>query len=348
MRVRFGPGTFSELSVELDELGLCNVLVLSTPGQVDLAERVAAQIGDRAAGVHAEARMHVPVEVAREAERVARELNADGCVAVGGGSTVGLAKAVALSMGLPIVAVPTTYAGSEMTPVWGLTDADGKTTGKDAIVLPRSVIYDVELTASLPLRMTVESGLNAMAHAVEALYAPDRSPVISLLAEESVRAMATALRRIAAGEDDVEARSSALRGAWLAGACLGATKMGLHHKLCHTLGGQLDLPHAATHAILLPHVLAFNVEAAPDAAEAIARALGVANAVDGMFELVGQVGAPQRLDQLGVTQDQLDMLSMRATEAAYANPRPFGREDVLSILEGALHGGRPSSVSKRT
>ena len=255
-------------------LGLTRVLVLCSPEQEDTGRAVAAALGERAAGVLPEARMHVPIEVARRARDRAAELGADGCVAVGGGSAIGLGKAIALEHELPVIAIPTTYAGSEMTPVWGLTEGGQKRTGRDVRVLPRSVLYDAELTLTLPAGMSVASGLNAVAHAVEGLYAPDATPIISLMAEEGTRALAAALPRIVADGGDLEARAEAQYGAWLCGAVLAATTMSLHHKLCHTLGGTLDLPHAQTHTVVLPHALAYNQPAAPDAVAALSRALG--------------------------------------------------------------------------
>jgi maleylacetate reductase len=336
MRVAFGDGTLRTLVDEVEALGLERLVILSTPEQVDLAERAAGFLGGRAVRIHPEARMHVPDSVAEQACAVAQELAADGCVAIGGGSTIGLGKAIALKTRLPIIAIPTTYAGSEMTPVWGLTDGSVKRTGRDPIVLPRSVIYDVSLTSTLPRAVSIQSGINAMAHAVEALYAPDRSPIISLMAEESIRAMANALPLIAATGGAAPGRSDALYAAWLAGSCLGATTMGLHHKLCHTLGGALDLPHAATHSILLPHVFAFNAAAAPEAAAAVSRALGTSDPIGGFFDLTHSLDAPRSLSDLGVPKERLGELAELATRSAYANPRPFDQDDIMAILQAAF------------
>src|SRR4051794_4725408 len=231
-----------KLPDEVESLSLARVLVLCSPEQEDTGRMVAAALGERAAGVLPEARMHVPVEVAARARDLARELGADGCVAVGGGSAVGLGKAIALEHGLPVIAVPTTYAGSEMTPVWGLTEGGQKRTGRDVRVLPRSVVYDPEMTLTLPAQMSATSGMNAIAHAVEGLYAPDATPIVSLMAEEGVRALFAALPRVVVEGADLDARGEAQYGAWLCGAVLAATTMSLHHKLCHTLGGTLDLP----------------------------------------------------------------------------------------------------------
>src|SRR2546421_203679 len=254
-RVVFGDGALARLAQEIDVIGAKRALVLSTPQQRADAERIADMLGSRAAGVFDGAAMHVPIETAREAREVAQRLGADCAVAIGGGSTTGLGKAIALDSGLPIIAVPTTYAGSEMTPIYGLTEGGMKKTGRDPRVLPRTVIYDPELTLTLPVGLSITSGINAIAHAAEGLYAHDGNPIFGLMAEEGIRALATALPRVHAAPTDLAARRDALYGAWLCGAVLGHVAMGLHHKLCHTLGGSFDLPHAEVHTVILPHAL---------------------------------------------------------------------------------------------
>ncbi len=345
MRVRFGAGSLAQLPDEVAALGLTRVLVLCSPEQEDAGRMVAAALGERAAGVLAEARMHVPVEVAHRARERARALGADGCVAVGGGSAVGLGKAIALEHGLPVVAVPTTYAGSEMTPVWGLTEAGEKRTGRDPRVLPVSVVYDPELTLTLPAAMSVTSGINAIAHAVEALYAPDASPVVSLMAEEGTRALSAALPAVVADGGDLDARADAQYGAWLCGAVLGATTMGLHHKLCHALGGTLDLPHAPTHTVVLPHALAFNQPAAAQAVAALSRALGgVPDPARALWELAGRLGAPRSLRELGMAGDDVDRIADLAVANPYANPRPVTRDGVAALLRAAWAGEPPAPL----
>jgi maleylacetate reductase len=335
MRVRFGPGGAAELAAEIEYLGLRSVLAVSTPGQRDLAQRIVDPLGDRCVGVHAEARMHVPVEVAERARAEADRLDVDGVVAVGGGSAIGLAKAVALTSGRPIVAVPTTYAGSEMTTIWGLTEGAAKRTGRDPRVLPASVIYDPELTLGLPVDVSVTSGFNALAHAVEALYAPDRSPIISLMAREGIRSLTQALPEIGAAAADLgtalAARTEALYGAWLCGACLGATTMSLHHRLCHALGGTLDLPHAPTHTVVLPHVLAFNQAAVPEVP------------AGPLWELAGRLGAPRSLAALGMRESDIDLVADQVMAAPYANPRPVTRDALVALLHDAWSGAAPAT-----
>ena len=343
MRVRFGAGSLAALPEEVAGLGLSRVLVLCSPEQEDTGKLVAEALGDRAAGVLAEARMHVPIEVATRARDLARELGADGCVAVGGGSAVVLGKAIALEHGLPVIAVPTTYAGSEMTPVWGLTEGGQKRTGRDPRVLPRSVVYDPEMTLTLPAQMSATSGMNAIAHAVEGLYAPDATPIVSLMAEEGVRALAAALPAVVADGADLEARGEAQYGAWLCGAVLAATTMSLHHKLCHTLGGTLDLPHAQTHTVVLPHALAYNAPAAPEAVAAISRALGGAeDPARELWELAGRLGAPRSLAELGMAEDDIGRITDLAVANPYANPRPVTRDGLELLLRAAWAGDQPT------
>ena len=340
-RVVFGAGSLSQLAQEIDALGAKKALVLSTPNQRALAETVAGMLGARAAGVLDRAVMHVPLETAREAREVARKLGADCAVTIGGGSTTGLGKAIALDSGLPILAVPTTYAGSEMTPIFGITEAGLKKTGRDVRVLPRTVIYDPELTLSLPVGLSVTSGINAIAHAAEGLYAVDRNPITDLMAEEGIAALGRALPRIVKQSHDMEARSDALYGAWLCGTVLGHVGMALHHKLCHTLGGSFNLPHAETHTIVLPHALAYNSEQAPQAMARIARALGGASAAQAVFDLAKSNGAPVALKDLGMKAADLDRACDIALQSQYPNPRPLERTAIRQLLENAFEGQRP-------
>ena len=271
----------------------------------------------------------MPEEVAEAARARVAEVRGDVLVALGGGSTIGLAKAVALTDALPILAVPTTYAGSEMTPVWGLTENGVKRTGRDPNVLPVSVVYDPSLTLSMPVGLAVTSGLNAVAHAAEGLYAPDASPIVSLMAREGVRALVEALPAIVERPDDLDARAGALYGAWLCGAVLGATTMGLHHKLCHALGGTLNLPHSETHTVVLPHALAYNGAAEPSPA--------------GLWELAGRLGAPRSLRELGMAEADIDRIAEQVAAATFPNPRPVTTEGVRDLLRAAWAGTPPAA-----
>ncbi|MFF4211959.1 maleylacetate reductase [Streptomyces sp. NPDC001796] len=346
VRVVFRPGAaVTATPDEAARLGLRRLLVISGSRGEPTARSVAAALGDACAGLHAEARMHVPAEIADRGVEAARAAGADGCVAVGGGSAIGLGKAIALRTGLPLIAVPSTYSGSEMTPVWGLTEHGAKRTGRDPQVQPRSVVYDPELTLSLPVPLTVTSGINALAHAVEALYAPDTSPLVQLMAEDGTRAMAEALPLLAADPGDLEARSRALYGAWLCGACLGSTTMGLHHKLCHVLGGTFGLPHAETHTVVLPHVLAHNAPAAPEAVTALRRALGAEDVARALWELGGRLGAPRSLAELGLAEPDVTAAAAQVAAQPYANPRPVTAEGVRGVLRAAYEGRPPETAA---
>ena len=342
-RVVFGVDALDQLGAEIALLGAQRALVLNTPEQRGAAEDVARRLGQRAVGVYDKAVMHVPIESAEDARRVAAELKADCCVAIGGGSTTGLGKAIALTSSLPIVAIPTTFAGSEMTPIQGIT-ADGiKKTLRDIRMLPKTVIYDPRLLLSLPAKIAGPSGMNAIAHCVEALYAEQENPITSLMAEEGIAALARSLPLVVREPRNIEARADALYGAWLAGTCLGTVGMALHHKLCHTLGGSFNLPHAETHSVMLPHATRYNRDAAPHAMSRIARALGKSEASDGIYDLGAALGMPLSLIDIGMTEDGLDRAAELATMNPYWNPRPIDRTSIRALLDDAYFGRRPRS-----
>ena len=343
-RVVFGAGSLAQLGAEIERLGARRALVLSTPEQRGQAERVADMLGAQAAGIFDRAVMHVPIESAREAREVARRLDADCAIAIGGGSTTGLGKAIALDSGLPILAIPTTYAGSEMTPIYGITEAGLKKTGKDARVLPRTVIYDPELSRTLPVGLSVTSGINAIAHAAEGLYAHDGNPIMDLMAEEGIAALGRALPAIRRDAQDIGARSDALYGAWLCGTVLGNVGMALHHKLCHTLGGSFNLPHAEVHTVVLPHALAYNAVSVPQAMQRIERALNAApgtSAARAVHQLAKDNGAPVALRDIGMAAADVDRTCDIAMQTPYPNPRPLQREAIRELLQNAFEGTRP-------
>ncbi len=341
-RVIFGAGSITGLAEEIKSLGCNRMLFLSTPFQKDDAERLAGDVGLLAAGVFAGAKMHTPVDVTDLALAAYTAADADGIVSIGGGSTIGLGKAMSWRNKAPHLVVATTYAGSEVTDILGQTENGVKTTLRDPAIRPDTVIYDPGLTLGLPVPMSVSSGLNAIAHAVEGLYAQDRNPVTSLMAVEAIRALQDALPRIVAAPHDIYARSDALYGSWLCGVVLGSVGMSLHHKLCHTLGGTFDLPHAETHAILLPHTVAFNAEAASDAL-APAAALFDGDLGGGLYDLATRLGAPRALRDLGVTVADLEKAADLAVKNPYWNPREISRDGILHLLTGALNGTRPSA-----
>ena len=340
-RVVFRAGALDDLGAEIERLGAHRALVLSTPEQRASAEDVSKRLGARSAGIYDKAVMHVPIETAEAAREMAKSSNADCCVAIGGGSTIGLGKAIALTSDLPILAIPTTFAGSEMTPIYGITEQGQKKTGRDARVLPKTVIYDPLLIMTLPVRIAGPSGMNAIAHCVEALYAPDGNPITSLMAEEGIRTLASSLPLMVMEPQNLEARADALYGAWLSGACLGNVGMALHHKLCHTLGGSYDLPHAQTHTVVLPHAVHYNRDAAPKAMIRITLALEGADPAGGLYDLAKAIGAPVALRDLGMKESALDEAAQLAIRNPYFNPRPVERVAIRQLLQDAWEGNRP-------
>jgi maleylacetate reductase len=342
-RVIFGSGTLARIPDELRLLGCRRALVLSTPEQQDAAASLASLLGELCAGTFTQAAMHTPVEVTERAMKVVRDLSVDCTVALGGGSTTGLGKAIALRTDLPQIVAPSTYAGSEATPILGETAEGRKVTQRTLKVLPEVIVYDVDLTLTLPSALSATSGINAIAHAVEALYTQDANPVTSMMAERGIEALAHALPSIMKNPSDKSARSEALFGAWLCGVCLGAVGMALHHKLCHTLGGSFNLPHAETHTVVLPHAVTYNSAAAPEAMARVARALGVPNAASGLFDLAKSLGAPTALREIGMLESGLDRAAELATASPYWNPRPIDRAGIRALLDDAFYGRHPRS-----
>jgi len=342
VRVRFGVGIRRQVSEEVARLGCKRALVLSTPAQADAAMEMAQEIGDLAVGVFTRATMHTPVAVTDEAVAHALSVKADCLVAVGGGSTTGLGKAIALRTDLPQIVVPTTYAGSEATNILGQTENGEKSTLTDPRVQPEVILYDPELVRSLPASLTVTSALNAMAHAAEGLYARDRNPISTLLAIEGLEAFAESLERVVADPADLEARGRTLYGAWLCGTVLGQVGMALHHKLCHALGGSFDLPHAETHAVILPHAIAFNARAAGRELQPVARIFGDPSPGKALHAFAKRLGAPMALKDLGLREQDLDKAAEIATSKPYWNPQKVTKDDIATLLAAAWKGDPPA------
>ena len=331
VRIVFGAGAFERLADELEER---RWLVVHGASQAAAAGRLRERLGPRCAGTVGEVRRHVPAELAQRARQRFAELEADGLVAVGGGSAIGLAKAIALTAHVPIVAVPTTYAGSEMTPVYGLTSEGRKQTGRDEAVRPRTVIYDPELVRDLPAAIAAPSAMNALAHCVDALWAANATPVTTLLAVEGAQALREGL-----GAADPE---RLLYGAALAGWAFGILGSALHHRICHILGGTFDLPHAETHSAVLPQVARLNAPAAPEAAARVAAALAAPDLATGVFDLARRAGAPTALRDLGLPAERLDEVAATVAEAAAANPVPLDERAARELLRRAWAGARPA------
>lgn len=340
-RVLFGQGLVVEhVGAEARRLGARKVMLIASPREDALAARL-TDVLQNVVRID-DVRQHVPLEHAVRIRGVARDNAVDLLVAVGGGSATGLAKAVALTEELPIVAVPTTYSGSEGTNVWGLTDEGVKRTGVSAAVLPTSIVYDTDLSRSLPVPLSVASGLNALAHSVDALWAPAADPINRALALEATRAISESLRRIVVAPADEEARSSALYGTYLSAIAFASSGPALHHKICHILGGTYGLPHAETHAVILPYVLAFNSPSVPVLATRLARALSDGAEVDAaraLEDLRVLLDAPRSLDALGLPESVIGELALQTLSVAPAtNPMPVTIENLTELLSAAWAG----------
>jgi maleylacetate reductase len=341
-RVVFGSHTILSIGSEVDRLGKRRAFIVCSEPQRSDGERLRELLGATCIDMFSGAVLHTPIGVTENAIRFASAAAADCVVSIGGGSAIGLGKAICLSMGIPQVCLPTTYAGSEMTPILGQTDDGEKTTLNDPAILPKTVIYDVELTKSLPARLTAASGLNAIAHAAEALYAQNGNPIISALAREGVAALVRSLPQIMT-DPLGHARADALYGAWLCGACLGSVGMALHHKLCHVVGGSFNLPHAETHAILLPHALAYNLEVTPFALEALRAATGANDPARSIYDLLRSLGLPASLSEIGFKEQHIERAVELALKNSYWNPRPVDRSSIRSILRAAFEGSAPTT-----
>lgn len=340
----FSAGALRRLPEELNKLGLGRALVLSTPQQSEQADAVAQLLDAHCVGIFSNALMHVPIETVEEATELVKELDADCSVSIGGGSTTGLGKALALTLDLPNIAIPTTYAGSEMTNIWGITESGKKTTGRDNRVVPRLTIYDPELSLGLPAHIAGPSGLNALAQAVVNVATDNSNPIVKALALDAIRALSENLPIVISEPDNLDARSAVLYGACLAGAALGSGSTSLHHRLCHTFGGSFNTPHAETHTVLLPHCVAYNAAATLAGTRLLAEAMGVNDAAVGIFELAKTVGAPTTLKDIGVNEADLDQAVAIALIKELDNPEPVTKKRLRALLENAFHGHAPAAI----
>jgi len=340
-RVVFGAGTLASLAAEIENLGVSSPVLVTTGRGARVFAEATAGTKLPPAGVFDRAVMHTPVEITAEALDFARAVKADGVVSFGGGSAIGLGKMLRLRLKLPHLVIPTTYSGSEMTAVVGETADGRKRTMRDPAILPDTVIYDVDRTRDLPVPTSVTSAMNAIAHAVEAMYAQNGNPLISTVGEAAIQALVAALPQIAADPSGSEGRAGALYGAWLCGVCLNAAGMALHHKLCHELGGSFGLPHAETHTIVLPHALAYNAPAIPEAYARMQRAVGDASPQRRLFELANVEGVPRSLRALGMPQDGIAQTVERVLKEPYWNPRPLEAAPLRELLSRAWEGAAP-------
>jgi len=339
--VAYGAGLRRSVKEHVEKTGAKRVLILTTPQQSDLGLEIAEALGSTAAGIFSKATMHTPTDVTEEAVMHLRDSDADAVLAAGGGSTIGLGKALALRVPLTQIALPTTYAGSECTPILGQTENGVKTTLTDPKLRPQVVLYDAELVATLPVGMTVTSALNAMAHAVEALYAKDRTEATDALSMEGLAAFKSALPAVLTDPSDLAARGATQKGAWACGTVLGQVGMSLHHKLCHTLGGTLNLPHADTHAIILPHAAAYNWPETRSELAPVAEMFDGEDAGTALWQFAKSLNAPLALKDLGVSESDLDHVADIAAQNPYWNPRDISRDGIRALLQRAWLGIEP-------
>lgn len=353
-RVVFGAGSRSQIAAEADALGAHRIMVVASDFEADLADELSTILtasGCEVVGRFTDVVQHVPDAKSAAAVDAVREAAADAIVTVGGGSATGFGKIIRLDSDpaaeLAFIAVPTTYAGSEMTTIWGRSDGDHKRTGKDVRVKPDTVVYDPELTLTLPAKIAGPSGMNAMAHCIEALYGPGSNPIVSLQALDGIRSLVNGLPRVCGDNDGIEARSDVLYGAYLAGVALASGGTALHHKTCHVLGGMFDLNHGDMNAVVLGHALAYNAPVIPELMDRIGDALGVAadEAPAALFELASAIGAPTSLEAIGMPADGIDEAARRVVDEAAANVRPPDLESIRQMLDDAYHGTTPTARS---
>lgn len=342
-RVVFGNGTLADLPAEAKRAGMNRVLILCSKGRTQLAEKIAASLGDACAGICAESVPNMPREVFDAVKAQLAETKADGFVAVGGGSPIGLAKSVAVSAQLPFIAVVTTLSGSEMSPKWALGRGLGRAAGNDTRALPTVAIYDPELVLDLPAKVVAASGMNAMAHAVESLYGDDTNPVIQTLSDDAIARLYASLPQVVANPGSIEARNEALYGAWLA-ATFRATTC-LHHVIAQQVRQLFDLDHAQTHAVVLPYALAFNGPSIPEAMARMHKVTGTGEMARALFELNKTLGLPLRLTDIGMPIERLDEAADTVMKVKSYNPRPYTRADVVAILKQASSGEPPKAFA---
>jgi len=352
-RIVFGPGRSSVLGEEVERLGARRAMIVTTPGRASMGDRFATAISDRCVGLLPEAISQVPVDLVRRGVEKAAGRGADCLVAVGGGAATGLCKGIAYETGLPIIAVPTTYSGSEMTGFCGMTSDGVKRMHESLAMRPRTVIYDAELSLGLPPSTSASSAMNALAHCIDAVYLPSLSPLLAPAAVEGARIVATTLPALLAKPRDLDLRNEMLYGAYLSGAAL-TGGFALQHAVAHMLGGSYGVEHGTAHAVVLPYATAYLQQHAPQALGRIAEAVGTADLASYVWDLTNSAGLPVRLADVGFPAEDLDRAVHIATTADATpsdpdvhdanrpgNPAPVTDSAVRAVLEAAADGRRP-------
>lgn len=357
-QVRFGAGRRRELPELLRDLGVANALLVTTAGRAesDEGQALARSVGTRLGSTFAEVQSHVPAPLVQAAHLQARRDGVDGVISFGGGSCADLGKAVCFFAeqeagtpgasfadrpALPHVSLPTTYSGAELTPFFGMTDPSTrqKSGAGGPTIAPDAVIYDSELSASTPPHVRAGTGLNALAHCVEIVWSPHRTPEAEAIGLFGAGTIFDALPAAVADPDDEAAAVAMLEGACLAGRCLTNGSMGVHHGLAQVLGGRTGIPHGTSNALLLAHSIRFNAEAVPDQVRRIGAAIGAPDDPAGaVADLVARLGLPSGLAAVGVTEEDIDAVARlsQANGSVQANPRPVSEEDARDILTAAL------------
>ena len=344
-KVVFARGAVAHIKDEIEMLNKKRVLLISDESAAVIAKKISSVLSSLIVQSVDHVVMHVPDEFSAPIVASAQKNEIDLVISIGGGSATGLGKIVALDAGIDLMAVPTTYAGSEMTTIWGRTRNNQKVTGRDMAVLPKTTIYDPELTYSLPLSISVNSGMNAIAHAVEAMYAQDVTQIVSEAALEGIQVFSKGLRALHANINDLDARDELLRGSMQCGFSLSNATMGIHHKICHTLGGMFDLPHAPMHSAVLPWAVQYNLNFAQSQLSEVAAVLNTPRADIGLWDLANEVGAQTSLKNIGYPLEKSEEVADVISRATFANPRPFEKQAVMDLLERAYTGIRPNDES---
>jgi len=342
-RVIFGNGSIQLLGDEITKLGAKSPLFCCTPGRENESKFLIESLNLVNAKLCPIAEQYIPLPMVKEGRRLAKKHRADCAVSYGGGTAVGLAKAIALEQEIPVISVVTTFSGSETTDLQAIL-TDGLRVGyKSEWILPKIIIYDPEAAMGVPVEILIPSGVNAIAHGVESCYSQGATPVNNLIAGEGISAMASALKRISSGEDNSNARGDGLYGAWLCGTSLGSAGVALHHKFAHVLGSTFALEHSMVHTAALPYSVAYTAPGAPEAMKHISAALGSNGtpAATALYELNKEIGAPTSLKEIGMPLEGIEKAARMIAENPYPNPVPVKYDLIFSMIEDAWHGRPP-------
>lgn len=341
-RVVFGENSTLKLCDEVRLLGGSRALIACTKNMVSRMDHVIDGLGENCVGIFDGVEPHCPEHVAMAALQMFKDKKADVIVAVGGGSTIGVGKAITLRTGVPFIVVATTPCGSESTPIHGMLIGNKKKTGRDPKVIAKTSIYDPVLTTSMSAHHTATIGMNSLAHCVEALYANVKSPISDLMAINGIKALITGILGSVKNPNDLGYRAQVLYGGMLSGYCVTLAGIALHHKLCHVLGGHHGIPHGESNSVILPYAVAYNETAAPDAMAKIKDAMNTNSASGGIYDFATEIGVPKSLKELGMSEEDLDAAARETVKTTPYNPKPVDVKSVREMLQQAYEGSRPN------